>query len=300
MAKNKRIRKKQEKQHVKKLFSQAGYTEKEVKRMDPTTRQKEAKRLAKNERERNRVARNRKALQTDGIPLTIIKAERLDRKSYSSITEKQKGELRRRGEKAAELDRLGIKYKKSDLKLGWERLHEKYGYEVTPPAGHRTRGTTGNKKKPGFNPMVRLTGRTYLYIGAAEVVAGFAAVDFTGVDDARLIDLIQKRVKDAAAEPDGSDDLYCVFKVHVGSRSDCEAMADFYYQRGYNMSADHIKTNPNRYSRICISNSFSQREFFEMIYTCISQMKNDDVPLFMDNMREFCDKNGFPFMKNLK
>lgn len=300
MAKNKRIRKKQEKQHTKQLFSKAGYTEKEVKRMDPATRQKEEKRLVKNERERNRVAKNRKALQKDGIPLSIIKAERLDRKSYSSITDKQKSELRRRGEKAAELDRLGIKYKKSDLKLGWDKLREKYGNGVTPPAGHRTRGTTGNKKKPGFNTMVRLTGSTYLYIGAAEVNVGFAAVDFTDVDDARLIDMINSRVKDAAAEPDGSDDLYCVFKVHVGSKADCEAMADFYYQRGYNISADHIKTNPNRYSRICISNSFSQREFYEMIYTCISQMKNDEIPLFMNDMRDFCDSNGFPFMNNLK
>ena len=148
--------------------------------------------------------------------------------------------------------------------------------------------------------MVRLIGNTYLYMGAAEVVAGFAAEDFTSVDDARLIDMINSRVKDAAAEPDGSDDLYCVFKVHVGSKSDCEAIAEFYYKRGYNMSADHIKTNPNRYSRICISNSFSQREFYEMIYTCISQMKNDEIPLFMNDMRDFCDSNGFPFMNNLK
>lgn len=300
MAKNKRIRKKQEKQHIKQLFSKAGYTEKEVKRMDPATRQKEEKRLAKNERERNRVAKNRKALQKDGIPLSIIKAELLDRKSYSSITKKQKSEFRRRGEKAAELDRLGIKYKKSDLKLGWDKLIDKYGPQITPPPGHKTRGTAGNKKKPAFNPAIRLTGSTYLYIGAAEVHAGFSAVDFIGITDRELIDMIKRRKEDAKSDPSGSDDLYCVFQVYSGTRSDCEEIANFYYQRGYNISPDHIKTNPGRYNRITISNSFSQREFHEMVYTCISQMKNEDVPIFMNEMVHFCDKNGFPFMKNLK
>lgn len=293
---NKRIKKKQESQHVAQLFEKAGYTKKEVKRMDTTTRKKEEKRLIKNERERNRVAKNRKALQKDGIPLSIIKAERLDRKSYSSITDKQKSEFRRRGEKAAELDRLGIRYKKSDLKLGWGKLIDKYGPQVTPPPAHKTRGTEGNKKKHA----IRLTGSTYLYIGAAEVQAGFSAVDFTGITDRELIDMIKRRKEDAKADPSGSADLYCVFQVYSGSRSDCEEIANFYYQRGYNISPDHIKTNPGRYSRITISNSFSQREFHEMVYTCISQMKNEDVPIFMNEMKHFCDKNGFPFMKNLK
>lgn len=297
---NKRIKKKQESQHVAQLFEQAGYTKKEVKRMDTTTRKKEEKRLTKNERERQRVARNRKALEKDGIPLIIIKKERLDRKSYKDLTTKQKSELRRRGEKMAELERLGIKYTKSDLKLGWEKLIDKYGSQVTPPPTHKTRGTTDNKKKTAFNPAIRLTGSTYLYIGAAEVQAGFSALDFTGITDRELIDMINRRKEDAKADPSGSADLYCVFQVYSGGRSDCEEIANFYYQRGYNISPDHIKTNPGRYNRITISNSFSQREFHEMVYTCISQMKNEDVPIFMNEMEHFCDKNGFPFMINLK
>ena len=239
----------------------------------------------------------RQELVKAGISPAIIERGDLTNKQLSKAAVK---DWRTRGQKLDELNKRGYKNVTiSDLRLSWPRLKEKYP-EISIPADYKPRGTAGNKKKPGFNPTVRLSGNAYLYIGAAEVVAGFAAVDFTDVDDSRLIDMILTRVQDAAAEPDGSDDLYCVFKVHVGSRSDCEAMADYYYQRGYNMSADHIKTNPNRYSRICISNSFSQREFYEMIYTCISQMKNDDVPLFMSSMREFCDKNGFPFMKNLK
>lgn len=297
---NKRIKKKKQTQHVTQLFEKAGYTKKEVKRMDTTTRKKEEKRLTKNERERQRVARNRKALEKDGIPLTIIKKERLDRKSYKDLTAKQKSELRRRGEKMAELERLGIKYSQSDLKLGWDKLIDKYGPQVTPPPGHKTRGTAGNKKKPAFNPAIRLTGSTYLYIGAAEVQAGFSAVYFTGISDRELIDMIKRRKEDAKADPSGSADLYCVFQVYSGSRSDCEEIANFYYQRGYNISPDHIKTNPGRYNRITISNSFSQREFHEMVYTCISQMKNEDVPVFMNEMEHFCDKNGLPFMKNLK
>lgn len=305
MAKSKRLKKKQQKTQAQNLLIKAGYSKKEQKRMDPTIRQKETTRLIRNEKQRTRRENNRKNLLRDGIPLSIITAERLDSKSYNNLTQKQKSELKRRGEKLDQLKAAGYSYSqvKGDLRLGWDKLNAKYGGQLTPPDRHRTRGTEGNRTKPKkapFNPQVRMTGKHYLYIGAAEVQGGFSMDDLSEVSDDRLIELINERVQGASADPDGSEDLYCVFKVHIGSRSDCETMARFYYKRGYNLNPDHLKLDQNRYHRITVSNTFSQREFHEMVYTCISQMKNDDVPPFMDQMTKFCRLNGFPFMKNLK
>ena len=283
---SKRQRKKQAKKQAQALFSRSGYTRQEVKRMDSTTRKKEEQRLVRNAKRREAYAKEKKRLEAwakkEGISTSLIKKKGLTSKELASLTIKQKSDLRRRSQKAAEMDRLGIKYKLSDLRLGWEKLREKYSKEITPPGKYR------------------LTGDTYLYIGAAEVQGGFSLMNLSKVDDDRLIDLINRRVEDAKADPSGSSDLYGVYQVYYGSKDDCMAIANFYYQRGYNLTAKRQKLNQDRYNKITISNRFSQREFHEMIYTCISQMKNEDVPFFMQEMARFCDDNDFPFIKNLK
>ena len=294
MAKSKRQRKKQAKKQEQALFIKAGYTKQEVKHMAPATRQKEAQRLARNAKRREAYARDKKRFETwakkEGISPTLLKKKGLALKDLPNLTKKQKSDLKRRSQKAAELDRLGIKYKSGDLSLGWEKLRQKYGDQVTPPVGY----------KPRVSIRTRLTGPIYLYIGAAEVQGGFSLMNLSKVDDDRLIDLINKRVEDAKADPSGSSDLYCVYQVYYGSEDDCLSIANFYYKRGYNLTAKRQKFNQDRYNKITISNSFSQREFHEMIYTCISQMKNEDVPFFMQEMARFCEENDFPFIKNLK
>ena len=291
---SKRQRKKQAKKQEQALFIKAGYTRQEVKHMAPATRQKEAQRLARNAKRREAYARDKKRFETwakkEGISPTLLKKKGLALKDLPNLTTKQKGDLKRRSQKAAELERLGIKYKSGDLSLGWEKLRQKYGDQVTPPAGY----------KPRVSTRTRLTGPIYLYIGAAEVQGGFSLMNLSKVGDDRLIDLINKLVEDAKADPSGSSDLYCVYQVYYGTKDDCTAIANFYYKRGYNLTAKRQKFNQDRYNKITISNSFSQREFYEMIYTCISQMKNEDVPFFMQEMARFCEENDFPFIKNLK
>ena len=283
---SKRQRKKQAKKQEQALFTKAGYTRQEVKHMAPATRKKEVQRLARNAKRREAYAKEKKRLDAwakkEGISASLIKKKGLTSKDLASLTTKQKSDLKRRSQKAAEMDRLGIKYKLSDLRLGWEKLREKYSKEITPPG------------------KVRITGDTYLYIGAAEVQGGFSLMNLSKVEDDRLIDLINRRVEDAKADPSGSSDLYCVYQVYYGSKDDCMSIANFYYKRGYNLTAKRQKLNQDRYNKITISNSFSQREFYEMIYTCISQMKNEDVPFFMQEMARFCEENDFPFIKNLK
>ncbi len=282
---SKRQKKKQAKRQEQTLFTRAGYSKQEVKRMAPATRQQESQRLARNAKRREAYAREKKRVgswaRKEGINPKLLK-KGLSLKDLQALPTKQKSDLKRRSQKMTELERLGIKYKLSDLRLGWEKLREKYGKEITPPG------------------KIRLTGDTYLYIGAAEVQGGFSLMDLSDVDDGRLIDLINKRVAEADADPSGSEDLYCVYQVHYGSREECQAVANFYYKRGYNLTAGRQKLNPERYNKITISNSFSQREFYEMIFTCISQMKNEDVSYFMNDMEFFCDENDFPFMRNLK
>ena len=283
---SKRQKKKQAKKQTQTLFTRAGYTKQDVKRMDSATRKKEEQRLIRNAKRREAYAKEKKLLDAwakkEGISTSLIKKKGLTSKDLASLTTKQKSDLKRRTQKAAEMDRLGIKYKLSDLRLGWEKLREKYSKEITPPG------------------KARLTGDTYLYIGAAEVQGGFSLMNLSKVDDDRLIDLINKRVEDAKADPSGSSDLYCVYQVYYGTKDDCMSIANFYYKRGYNLTAKRQKFNQDRYNKITISNSFSQREFHEMIYTCISQMKNEDVPFFMQEMARFCEENDFPFIKNLK
>ena len=282
---SKRQKKKQAKKQTQALFTRAGYTKQDVKRMDTATRKKEEQRLTRNAKRREAYAKDQKRLKAwakkEGISPKLLR-KGLTTKDLQALTTKQKSDLKRRSQKAAEMDRLGIKYKLSDLRLGWEKLREKYSKEITPPG------------------KSRMTGDTYLYIGAAEVQGGFSLMNLSKVDDGRLIDLINRRVEDAKADPSGSSDLYCVYQVYYGSKDDCMSIANFYYKRGYNLTAKRQKFNQDRYNKITISNSFSQREFHEMIYTCISQMKNEDVPFFMQEMARFCEENGFPFIKNLK
>lgn len=290
---SKRQRKKQAKKQEQALFTRAGYTKQEVKHMSPAARQKEAQRLTRNAKRREAYARDKRRFETwakkEGISPTLLKKKGLALKDLPNLTTKQKGDLRRRSQKAAELDRLGIKYKAADLSLGWERLRQKYGEQVTPPAGY----------KPRVSTRTRLTGDTYLYIGAAEVQGGFTLIDLSDVDDGRLADLIHKRIEDAKADPTSSADLFCVYQVYDGTKKDCLTVANFYYKRGYNLTAERQKFNQERYNKITISNSFSQREFWEMLYTCIVQMKNEEVMPFVQHLARYCKKNGWPFIKNL-
>lgn len=290
---SKRQRKKQAKKQEQALFTRAGYSKQEVKRMAPATREKEAQRLTRNAKRREAYARDKRRFESwakkEGISPTLLKKKGLTTKDLPNLTTKQKSDLKRRTQKAAELDRLGIKYKQGDLGLGWERLRHKYGEQVTPPAGY----------KPRVSTRTRLTGGTYLYIGAAEVQGEFTLINLSDVDDGRLADLINKRIEDAKADPSGSESLYCVYQVHYGPKEECLTVANFYYKRGYNLTAERQKFNQDRYNKITISNSFSQREFWEMLYTCIVQMKNDDVMPFVHDLARFCDKNGWPFIKNL-
>ena len=290
-SKKARVQKKQRTAVSEDILREAGLSNREIKNLPASVRN--------DPEQAKRKARHTEYLDF-GIPESIIKLSDLDSKD---LTPKAMTDFRNQGLKLDELSRLGITdFKKGDLRLSWPKFIEKFpGAE--PPPGYKIRGTSGNKKKPKpapFNPMVRLSGSNYLYIGAAEIQEGFVMEDLSNVDDTALIEKINDWIAYAKAHPTDSSHLYAVFKTYVGSRSDCETIANSFYKRGYQLNQNHAKLIQERYNKVTISNSFSQREFHEMLYTCITQMKNEDVSSFIDEMIKFCNMNNFPFMKNLE
>lgn len=286
--KSKRLKKKRAKEYRAGLLARAGYTPKEQKRTDPEVLEKEFKRQVRNERERNRRQANRKKLLEHEIPLSIITAERLDNKSFDNLTPEQIRDFRLKGKKLDFLKANGISYAKSkdDLGLSWAKLSEKYGLE----------------NPFGFNSRKVYHGDTYLYVGFAQKVEGLKLENMKGWSDDELADKIRERYKEAIDTPDGSKSFAGAFAVYVGSKEDAEQVAEDYFDRDYKMSPGRrvFKLNTDSYSKVTLRSDFSQRRFHELIYTSISQMRNDQVSGFMDKMRLFCEENGFPFYDNLK
>lgn len=284
---SKRLKKKRAKQHREQLLTRAGYTRKEQKTTDPAILEKEYKREVRNEKERTRRQTNRKNLLKNGVPLSIITAERLDNKSFAKLTQKQLADYRLKGKKLEFLKENGIPYAKAkkDLSKSWEKLSEKYGLE----------------NPVGFNSRKTYHGDTYLYVGFAQKVDGFNRENMSDWTDDELIDRIKERYEEAITTPDDSGSFCGVFSVFVGSKQDAEQIAEDYFDRGYKFSPGRrvFKFDTDSYSKVTLRSDFSQRRFHELIYTCISQMRNDRVADFMSNMKIFCDENDYPFYENL-
>ena len=285
---SKGLKKKRAKQRKAELLTRAGYTPKEQKRSDPELLEREFKRLDRNERERNRRQVNRKKLLKQDIPLSIITAERLDNKSFANLTPKQLADYRLKGKKLDFLKANGIPYSqaKKDLSKSWDKLAEKYGLE----------------NPVGFNSRKVYHGDTYLYVGFAQKVEGLKLENMKGWSDDELADKIRERYKEAIKTPDGSKSFSGVFAVYVGSKQDAEQTAEDYFERDYKMSPGRrvFKLNADSYSKVTLRSDFSQRRFHELIYSSISQIRNDRVSDFMGEMQRFCEENGFPFYDNLK
>lgn len=228
----------------------------------------------------------RQELIKSGLSPAIIARGDLTNKQLSKSAVK---DWRTRGQKLDELNKRGYKNVTiSDLRLSWPRLKAKYP-EISIPAD------------------IKWTGQYYMYIGAAEVQEGFRRENLGSLSDQELVERINERIADAMGNPSGSSDLFCIYQVYVGSKEDCEEIADFYYERGYNISGrskaqkhvKYVKLVQERYNKLTISNKFSQREFHEMIYNVITQMKNEDVAPFINQCDDFCTMNGFPFMEGI-
>ena len=167
MASN-RIKKKWQKQAQNAKLAKAGYTEKEIKKLPTSVSEKELKRINKNERAQKLRNDRRSRLLNEGIPLSFITRNRLDYKAVDFDNKKQLAEWRRKGQKLDAIRATGYRGKVTDaqLKKSWSNLQAEFvGIDIP------------EKMKPSRNPDIPLVGRSYLYVGVAEVKDGFLVPD---------------------------------------------------------------------------------------------------------------------------
>lgn len=293
---SKRIKKKRQKQAQQSKLIQAGYTQKEIKNLPIQTREKEIKRIDRNERAKELRNNKRTELLNSGVPLSIITRNRLDYKAIDFTDKKQLSEWRRKGEKLDAIRATGYKGKITDTQLrkSWNSLADEFSGLSIPEKQIKRQ----NARTPE-NDTLRLSGKTYLYIGVAEIKDGFRVDDLSNLSTNDIKDLVESRLREAQAAPDDSGSFSAAFKFSSGSKSDMEHRAKVMYKRGYDMNPQHLKMESNQYQKITVSNKWNKREFFEMFYTCISQMRNDDALAFNDHLKRYCQTNNFPFMDDM-
>lgn len=288
---SKRIKKKWQKQAQNAKLAKTGYTEKEIKKLPTSVREKELKRINKNERAQQLRSDRRARLLNEGIPLSIITRNRLDYKAVDFDNKKQLAEWRRKGQKLNAIRATGYRGKVTDaqLKKSWSNLQAEFAGIDIP-----------EKMKSSRNTDIPLVGRSYLYVGVAEVKDGFLVPDLDMLSIDQIKTFCKEAVNDAKMLPDDSGTFSAAFQFATGTKSDMEYRAKVMYKRGYNMNPAHLKMDAGQYQKLTVSNKWSEREFFKMFYSCVTQMKNSDVVLFNNHLKRYCNSNNFPFMDDFQ
>ena len=285
MAKSKRIQKKKQKQQQQKTLS-AKYTPKQQKRMTAAQRSAEEKKIVRAEKKKQTRAATREKLRAIGLPDKFISENRLNDRQFKSFTSQELLILR----KQAELERAGYQFKKSDLRLGWLKLREKFP-DISIP------------EKAWKNPPKLVEGsfraNEFLYIGAAQVRGGFHVEDFSSLTASELKDHINDRIKEAKEASDDSASMYCVFVYYAGSYGEVMHAAEVFYDRGYKFDANHVKLDQNQYQKLVINDTWTEHRFLSMTYNVINQMKNEDIFPFIKFLKRYCRYNSLPFMRGI-
>lgn len=295
---NKRVQKKQVKKTQVKTLQQKGYSEKEIKQLYPSERNKKVS-AYKAAETRERLKQERiNSWREFGVPDFIIQRDKLYLKQNDTLTQKQRNEIKRKAIKEEQLKQAGYSYTKSDLNLGWGKLSEKFP-KITPPDDYKPRGTSGNKKI-NENVNITFTTKDYLYVGFADTMGeSFGYQYFQHMNREELRDIIDQRLFEAKNLPDDSSSYGGSFIILHGSRDEMEMMAREYYRRGYSMNPKHLKMTQERYNKVTISNRWTEIDFLEMTATIIHQTRNDAVGQIWRELRRYCNENNLPFLKGL-
>lgn len=282
MAKSKRLRKKETKRENIAYIESRNPSIK-ARKLSSRELAQERKRIERNETRQKNRAESKAYFLGKGFDVSFINKYRLYDKKVSSYKAADLNRLT----KMQALERAGFTYKKTDLKLGWVRLADKYPTIIIP-----------EKYQKQTNKIY--TGKTYLYVGAAQVRdTSFKPNNYNELTVRELKAQIRDRLNEAKNSPDNSDDLICAFKVYSGSKEDMNHIAGKFYSAGYNFSGFAVKLDGRSYAKITVSNKWSEHEFLSMILCCITQMGNDEVPGFIQEMVYYCNVNDFPFMKGI-
>lgn len=259
---------------------------------------KEAQKKKRDAATLRRFNANKEYLKSLNIPTNIIT------KSTSTKETKKRAEryLAEQGKTERQIRQANLVARKINrlIDAGFTKQEaEKYVGSFWRPASEKTLDSIIAEKAPPAGTNFTFTAKEHLYIGAAEVRGGFHPENFTHLSNAELASQIHDRVNEADSNPDDSNSLYCVYQVYTGNKDDMNHVAKTFYKRGYNMSPKHTKLDSKQYNKLTISNSWNEHDFYSMVLNVINQMKNEDVRPFISRMREYCDSNGLPFMKNL-
>lgn len=290
---SKRLKKKRQKQAQQTKLQQAGYSPKQIKTLSAADRESEYKRIVKNERAKDIKYDRRDQLLNAGIPLSIITRSRLDTKAIDFSNKKQLSEWRRKGEKLEAIRSSGYRGKVSETQLrkSWQNLAAEFDGLRIPDEQIKRQ----NSRTP-VNDTVRLSGKKYLYVGVCEIKDGFIISNVGMLSTSDLYGFVLECIEKAINHPDGSPSFSAVFAWAMGSKSDMEYRAQVYYKRGYDLTPQMMKLSTDQYQKITVSNKWSYREFLELMYCCMTHMKNSDVLDFSEFLRNYCSVNNFPFM----
>lgn len=280
------------------ILSQKGYTQKDLKNLSTKEAKKKAGAYKAAEKRKADRERRTKQLTEAGIPKNIIQRDKLYTKQFENLSPKQLAEIKRKALKEQALENLGVPYKKTDLRLGWDKLAAKYpGLET--PDGHKTRGISGNKKRPPVNTNIKFTADRYLYVGFAETVHGLYREDLRNVTDDRLIELINDRLHECKLDVDGSAGMQGVFTIDMGGKSVMEHKAAQMYKRGYDMNPKHLKLDQRRYSKVTVSNVWTKRDFLELLHIVTHQTTNHMAIAGAQELKRYCEVCNLPFMDEI-
>ena len=294
MATNKRVKRKQTKKKQTQTLKKQ-YSEKEIKQLYPSERAKEEKRINRNEARKQSRAETKAFFLSQGIPEKLINREKLYNKKVTSYSAADILKIK----KQAELEKAGIKYSKKDLSLGWVKLSEKYPSLSIPEQAQKQKQKRAKKEAPKIADNFTFTVKEYLYVGAAEIRGGFRPIRLSDKTVGEIEALINDRINEARNNPDDSNSLYCVYQTYSGTKSNMEHVADVYYKRGYDLTANHVKLDNNQYNKLTVSNKWNKHSFLELVYNCTAQMKNEDVSPFIKEMKRYCERNNLPFMEEI-
>lgn len=299
MTKNKKIPRKKKKQIAKQqlqfLQQSQKVNDKELSKLTFREREKEVKRIYRNiQRQENR-QKTKDFFLKAGLDERFINKNRLSDKKIESYSKADIAKLKRQNksfllieEKRKFLQDAGIKnFNENDLKrMSLEKLRQKYLSNSIVTDDSRTNKIYEAKE--------------YLYIGVAELLGGFEVPDYYNFTIREIEEHINAHIYEAINIPDGSDRLTAVFKVFYGSKEDCETVANIFYNRGYNLSTHAMKLNSDSFQKLTISNQWYKHNFLSMILACITQMANEHVPPFIQDLRRYCKRNDLPFMDNIR
>lgn len=244
---------------------------------------KESQRIRRNEQARARREAFKNAAKNSGIPEAVLKANNVN--SMSAL-EAFIPKYTRQQQKIARIEK-----KKRMLMDG--------GYTAAEAAEIAAKDPTFDKIKSLLrNDTFTYSAKDSLYIGFADTTGkNFDASIFNSWTTRELKETYYTNLYEAELNPEGgSPDMCGIFTFAMGSKSDIEYRASVYYKRGYDMTPDHLKLDARRYSKLTVSNKWSEFEFWRMAATITSQMKNSQILDCDKILRRYCARNKLPFM----